>query len=70
MLTLKQIQHYTGPGGGTRRLHQKPMDEERELIERENSKRVRYYIVVDQAGKIVILTANKAVAIKVLKQGL
>jgi len=46
------------------------MDEERELIERENSKRVRYYIVVDQAGKIVILTANKAVAIKVLKQGL
>jgi len=67
LLTLKQIQHYTGLGGGTRRLHQKAM---RRLIEKENSKRVRYYIVEDEKGWILIHTENKAVALRILKNGL
>lgn len=43
---------------------------ERELIEKENSRRVKYYLVVDKNGQIIILTKNKTIAISVLKHGL
>jgi hypothetical protein len=45
-------------------------DMTRQLIERENSRKVRYYIVVDDDGQIILLTGNKAVAVSVLKNGL